>query len=130
MSTVGWVRLTSLNFAEPLPNPPLSAWLGEWRYAENTLKITNNKIGGFLNVVGDALWRGVGDNVHIGEVDDRAEPAANVMKLGENDPDEYACKVTLRLVREFLVVSDNMKCGGANVSFSGVYRRTGGTKLR
>jgi hypothetical protein len=51
-------------------------------------------------------------------------PDGNVLKIGENDTDEFACKVTMRLIDEFLVVIDNLKCGGANVSFSGVYRRT------
>jgi hypothetical protein len=123
LPTVGWIKLSNLR-SYPFPEPRVSAWLGEWRYAENSIKFTNNKLAGYLNVTGDALWRGVGDNVHIGEIDDRAMPDGNVLKIGENDTDEFACKVTMRLIDEFLVVIDNLKCGGANVSFSGVYRRT------
>ena len=37
--------------------------------------------------------------------------------------DQYDCKATIRLIGIYLVVADNMHCGGANVSFSGVYRK-------
>jgi hypothetical protein len=43
--------------------------------------------------------------------------------LGENETDEYECKVSIRKVGKYLVVADNMQCGGANVSFSGVYQK-------
>lgn len=121
--TVGWIKLESLKFLDVSAQPRLSDWLGEWRYADNSIKFTNNKLAGYLNVTGDALWHGLGDNVHIGELDDRAAPVNNLLKIGETDTDEYACKVTMRLIGEFLIAADNMKCGGVNVTFSGVYRK-------
>jgi hypothetical protein len=33
------------------------------------------------------------------------------------------CKLTLRLVGDFLVADDNGECGGVNVTFDGVYRK-------
>jgi hypothetical protein len=33
------------------------------------------------------------------------------------------CKITLRLVGDFLVADDNGDCGGVNVTFDGVYRK-------
>lgn len=123
LPTIGWIKLDSVRFTEQVSKPSLSAWLGEWRYADNSIKFTNNKLAGYLNVTGDALWRGFGDNVHIGELDDRAMPEGNLLKIGETETDEFSCKVRMRLIGEFLVAADNMKCGGANVSFSGVYRR-------
>jgi hypothetical protein len=63
----------------------------------------------------------LGDNVHIGELDHSAKPSLNKLKLGETDDDEFACKVAMQLVGKFLIVSDNLNCGGANVTFSGVY---------
>ena len=122
--TVGWVKLANLKFSNRVLKTPLTAWLGEWRFAENHIKFTHNKLAGFLNVSGDALWRGQGDNVHVGELDDRVQPVGNMLKVGESETDEFACKATMRLIGEFLVVADNMRCGGFNVSFSGVYRRT------
>lgn len=121
---IGWIKLASLKFSNTLTKAPLTAWLGEWRYADNSIKFTHNKLAGFLNVTGDALWRGAGDNVHIGELDERVEPNGNTLKVGATETDEFACKVTMQLIGEFLVADDNMRCGGANVTFSGVYRRT------
>jgi hypothetical protein len=122
--TVGWIKLESLKLADISGQPRLSDWLGEWRYAANSIKFTSNKLAGYLNVTGDALWHGLGDNVHIGELDDRAAPVGNLLKIGDTDTVEYACKVAMRLIGEFLVAADNMKCGGVNVSFSGVYRKS------
>ena len=125
MPTIGWIKLENLKFIDGFAKPTLSSWLGRWRYAENSIHFTNNKLAGWLNVTGDAIWRGVGDNVHIGEIDDRAVPNGNTLKVGERDADEFSCKATMRLVGEFLIVNDNLYCGGANVSFSGVYRKAG-----
>ena len=34
------------------------------------------------------------------------------------------CRIRLRLLPPFLLAEDNMNCGGMNVSFTTVYRRT------
>lgn len=120
-ATTGWIRLADLDIRKAAASPKIGSWLGEWAYADNDIKFTENKLPGTLNVTGNAFWKGLGDNVHIGELDGRAEPKGTLLKLGEEDTDEFACKVTMRLVDSFLVVRDNMNCGGANVSFSGVY---------
>jgi hypothetical protein len=120
----GWLRTSDLNIVEPPAKVPLSAWLGDWDYYDNRITFTNNKLSGYLNVTGNAVWKGLGDNVHVGELDDRAQPKGNVLKCGEAETDGYACLATMRLIGEFLVVADNMNCGGANVSFSGVYKRS------
>ncbi|MCC8971908.1 hypothetical protein [Bradyrhizobium brasilense] len=44
------------------------------------------------------------------------------MKFGDGT-DELDCQVTMQLVGKFLVVGDNLHCGGTNVSFSGVYQK-------
>ena len=103
-----------------LRTPPLARWLGAWEYAGQSLDIRRGAKPGTLAVSGQAFWRGVGDNVHVGEVEFEAAPAGNVLRLEEN---EDLCSVTLRLVGDLLVVSDNLKCGGLNVTFNGVYRR-------
>ncbi|MCA1633634.1 MAG: hypothetical protein LC802_07935 [Acidobacteria bacterium] len=48
----------------------------------------------------------------------KARPAGNVLTVEED-----SCRVTLRLVGDYLVASDNSECGGMNVRFDGVYRR-------
>ena len=121
--TVGWIKQEKVEIVDAPATPALSAWMGNWRFADNTITLTHNKLEGDLNVTGEAFWKGFGDNIHIGELDHRAEPKGTLLKAGETDPDEYACKVTMQLIGSFLVVKDNMNCGGMNVTFSGVYRR-------
>lgn len=120
--TVGWVKTSDLAFPAIKYDFSRRAWLGEWTYAENQIEFTDNKLAGFLNITGNAIWKGIGDNVHVGEIDGRYEPKNGVIDYSDGD-DEYDCKATLRLLGSYLIVSDNMKCGGANVSFSGVYTR-------
>lgn len=121
--TIGWIKLTDIIILPSRPSDGPKPWLGEWRYADNSIKFTENKLAGYLNVTGDAIWKGLGDNVHIGELDDRAEPRGGILKYGEADTSEFACKATMRLLGGFLIVADNMNCGGVNVTFSGVYRK-------
>jgi hypothetical protein len=98
-------------------------WLGKWRYYDNSIEISKSGAGE-LAVKGNAFWQGLGDNIHIGELDHKAKPTGNILKLGENETSEYDCKVTMRLLGKYLIASDNNNCGGANVTFSGVYRKT------
>ena len=121
--TVGWIKQEKVEIVDAPATPALSAWMGNWRFADNTITLTHNKLEGDLNVTGEAFWKGFGDNIHIGELDHRAEPKGTLLKAGETDTDEYACKVSMQLIGSFLVVKDNMNCGGMNVTFSGVYRR-------
>lgn len=118
--TVGWLPIKRIDLIPGTLSPLQNEWLGNWKYADNSIAIKNGT-GGSLTLTGNATWRGLGDNIHIGELDHKASPAGNILKLGEEDKDELECKVTLRLLGRYMVVSDNMKCGGANVTFSGVY---------
>ena len=120
--TVGWIKSESLEMLEPKPDPAENEWLGEWRFYDNSIVIAKSRAAGLLEVTGEAFWKGLGDNVHVGELDHRAKPSGGILKLGEGD-DEADCKVTMQLVGSFLLVSDNLNCGGANVTFSGVYRK-------
>ncbi len=118
--TVGWVRADAVTLAEPDAAPPLARWLGAWEYAGQSIDIKRGAKAGALAVSGEAYWQGVGDNVHVGEIEFEAAPAGNLLKLEEN---EDLCAVRLQLVGDLLVVSDNLKCGGHNVTFNGIYRK-------
>ncbi|MDQ3798987.1 MAG: hypothetical protein M3384_06020 [Acidobacteriota bacterium] len=119
--TVGWIAVDKLEFKETNRNPSPDEWLGVWRYAGNHIEIGKSKSSGLLKITGNAFWKGLGDNIHTGELDDDSAPAGNVLKIGENETGEYDCKATLRLVGKYLIASDNLQCGGVNVTFSGVY---------
>jgi hypothetical protein len=121
--TVGWIVVDKLEFKETNQNPAPNEWLGVWRYAGNHVEIGRSESSGFLKITGNAFWRGLGDNIHTGELDDNSKPAGNVLKIGEKEAGEYDCKATLRLVGKYLIVSDNLQCGGVNVTFSGVYQK-------
>lgn len=116
--TVGWLRMDQLRPGYG-PDSPAS-FTGEWVYGESNLSIGH--IGaGALSVKGNAFWKGLGDNIHIGEVDAQASPTDQLLLVKGDD--EYECSMKIRAVGDFLVVTDNKKCGGVNVTFDGVYRK-------
>lgn len=122
--TVGWLETENLEFSELSQNPETKDWLGEWNYGrESSITIAKSKKSGFFDVKGNSFWNGGGGNVNVGEIEESVSADGNILKIGEKDTEEYACKVTMRLLGRFLVVSDNLNCGGLNVTFSGVYQR-------
>jgi len=121
-STIGWVATSDLSFRKIAHDTSETAWLGRWTYAENEIEFTHNKVAGYLNITGSAIWKGLGDNVHIGEFDGRYEPNNGVIQYSDG-ADEFDCRARLQLLGRYLIVADNLKCGGVNVSFNGVYSR-------
>jgi hypothetical protein len=115
-------------------------WDGVWRRAE--AKIVLKSRGDVVKISGSATYgaedaervkRGA---VNLGELDGEAKPRGNTLALGY-DPDRSAdlpnpeaakdsCAARLVLYGRYLVVEDNLGCGGMNVSFSGVYVRGAG----
>lgn len=87
---------------------------------------------GKLNVTGNAIWNGgkteSGDeNVHVGDMEGRMNVKGNKAQL-QSDGEPYSCQANFRLVGEYLFVTDNSHCGGANVRFDGVYQRRRGAR--
>jgi hypothetical protein len=119
--TVGWIETDRLAWQENTRPPAMRDWLGEWRAYDNAIRISTSKAAGSLAIKGEAIW-GSGARTHTGELDYDAKPSAGKMKFGDGT-DELDCQVTMQLVGKHLVVGDNLHCGGANVSFSGVYRK-------
>lgn len=119
--TVGWISLQNLEFRNLLQS--FNEIIGNWKFYDNDIKIVKTAKPSVYKVTGNAFWKGFGDNIHIGELDGEAKFTERTLKYGAEETDEYACKVTMYLVGKYLIVSDNLNCGGANVTFSGVYRR-------
>ena len=119
--TVSWILASKLDIYSPNKKPLLNKWLGNWKSNGNNLNIKRDKKVRTLSIKGNAFWRGLGDNIHIGEVNHKGVPKGNKLEFGGTD--KYDCRVKMQLVGNLLVVSDNMNCGGANVTFSGVYSR-------
>jgi hypothetical protein len=110
---------------EPTPPAPPSAWVGHWRLAGgDTIDLTLK--GRALVVSGVACWpacntSGKASQVpNVGDLDDKGTPADGRLKIGSDDD----CEAEMWLVGPYLVVFDNLGCGGMNVSFTGVYTRS------
>jgi hypothetical protein len=119
--TVGWIEIDRLAWVDVSRQPAEQAWLGEWRHHDNVIRLAKAKAPGEFTITGEAIW-GSGAQAHTGELDYTAKPSGD--KLNFNDgPHENDCQVSMQLVGPYLVVGDNVRCGGANVSFSGVYQK-------
>lgn len=118
--TVGWIESDRLEWLDSKRQPTEGEWLGEWRAYDNSIRISKATVGE-LSITGEAIW-GSGSRTHTGKLDHNAKPSADKMNFGDGRG-EYDCRVAMQLVGPYLVVGDNLNCGGANVSFSGVYQR-------
>lgn len=116
--TVGWLPADKLVLSEPPARPALANWVGLWKYAGKSLDIRRDGKAGLLKVKGDAVWEGVGGNVHVGGVEAAARPEGDELVLVEEE-----CRVSLKLVGDYLVAKDNSECGGMNVRLNGVFRK-------
>lgn len=133
--------------------PANTSWLGEWRRPETIIRVTPAKTPGRLMLMGNSTYgasdpvlaaRGAinvgdiaaviapkNDRAAFGMGDSGAKGAIPINDLGGNPtayipyaavgPDD--CGVLVRRLGPYLLVRDNNRCGGLNVSFSGVYRK-------
>ncbi|MCC5073673.1 hypothetical protein [Xanthomonas campestris] len=122
--SAGWVAERSLQPIASTATPPASAWNAHWYDGDNTLQLTANGDGS-ITVNGDAYWPSanpspeqVPGGPHFGAVTARSLAEGNRLEVREDD-----CTVRLQLLGDLLIVVDNLQCGGASVSFNGIYRR-------
>lgn len=121
--TAGWIRRNRVTILPNEASPPLSAWEGDWTdHASADVTILSKD--GRTYIVGQAFWparpeENTWPTIHIGEVNDRLAIAGHRAIYS----DDNLCELDLTLLRDFLLIADNHKCGGANVTFSGVYTR-------
>ena len=102
--------------------PPLDAWLGTWANGRGRIRIAASNPPGKLHLAGDAEWHGVGGVVHTGDFEGDAAPTGNHLHFVEDGAD--SCTVDLTLIGKYLVADDNDRCGGMNVRFWGVWKRS------
>jgi hypothetical protein len=121
--TVGWVRsrdLAVLAASDPAP----ADWSGEWKIYKRPGSIRIVRKGGVWQVAGQAFW-GRGASTNDGELEGELKIQGRRAHIGSvmtDDADE--CGAELVRIGDFLIVHDNMRCGGLNVRFDGVYTRT------
>ncbi|WP_370178018.1 hypothetical protein [Alteriqipengyuania sp.] len=121
--TAGWINIGALHIRPLDARPPLARWLGAWSDGMSADVDILSK-DGRTYIVGEAFWPARPEenewiSIHIGEVNDRLAIAGHRATYA----DENLCELELTLLPDFLLIADNRKCGGANVSFSGVYTR-------
>jgi hypothetical protein len=114
---VGWLPAKKVEYI-PIVYSKYQSWVGDWKFYDNGLLIERVGETEDFQVRGVAFWKGLGDNIHYGEIQAKGTLNDSVIILKQDD-----CEVKLNLIFNYLVVSDNLKCGGANVTFSGVYRK-------
>lgn len=124
--TAGWIRLDRIELVPTEGNPEPEAWTGAWHgLGDNTLTITHAGRTR-LQVEGMAFWPSREPtprySVHVGEISGRIEHIGNRGRYDDVD----LCEVNFTLLGHYLLAGDNGKCGGANVSFTGVYTRAEG----
>jgi hypothetical protein len=123
--TSGWLPAARVAPASSAPN-----WIGRWkRNASAEINITL-KSGGKAEVDGSATW-GLGAAMRDGGVSAVIDTAHETQAFASNadgpipfeKAGQYDCAVRLRQLGPYLFAADNQSCGGANVSFTGLYRR-------
>ena len=121
--TAGWIERKRLTMEPTDPAPALSHWLGNWSDGASA-DVTIHFRGGHPYITGEAFWPARPEvnewiSIHIGEVNDRLSIIGNRASYS----DDNLCELELTLLADFLLISDNYRCGGANVTFSGAYTR-------
>jgi hypothetical protein len=136
---LGWVLASAVDH-EPAAPVTLADWFGVWTEVEAKITLKPSSKAGMLSISGDAIWGSLDPErvkagaVHIGSIEGIAAPegaalsfamGANGATLPVDKGEEGDCKVWMRRLGPYLPVSDNNNCGGMNVSFSGLYKKSG-----
>jgi len=142
-STRGWLPRTVVAFVAPTVPP---RWVGSWRNGDDGIEI-KAAANGRLEISGTATWGGDDPKrvatgaVNVGAFDTSLAPTGSMVTFSPGpddgapatmDPpiDADACVLRMWLLDPYLVVADNQRCGGANVTFSNVYRRAAAGRVR
>lgn len=137
--TDGWLPRAAVTVVQNPPPVQPRDWVGQWQSGpEQTIVIKPASKPDQLTIKGDATWgafdpeRVKRGGVNIGELEGESAPEGVNLSfgMGENGTvafdkaDDADCKVQMRRLGGYLLAKDNGMCGGHNVSFTGVYRRS------
>jgi hypothetical protein len=124
--TKGWLPAASLVPVSAAPAPTNSDWTGDWVHASGNITIDNGAKGA-LDIHGEAFYAAA-MNVHTGVIAATATPARGLLEFADDgtiafDSKDAECLVRMQRVDALLVVEDNGGCGGALVTFTGLYQK-------
>ena len=120
--TNGWLPSAALTPVAPTPAPEASDWIGIWCNPGCRIEIRAGD-GGRLQVGGEGVFPTARD-FHNGAFKAQVTPQNDAIAFAD-DGSNYGedCRVRMQRIGPWLLVVDNAGCGGAGVSFTGLYRR-------
>ncbi len=127
--TNGWLSSAAMTPVVPAPAASRADWIGDWVHAGGEIVIKAGKNGG-VAIRGEAFYNAA-QNVHTGVIAAAAKPAHGLLEFADDggvpfdkaSDDKGICLVRMQRVAALLVVEDNNSCGGADVTFTGFYRK-------
>ncbi len=117
----GWLPSTALMPVAPIGSPKISDWLATWHHPGGSVEITRGDRGK-LHIEGVMVipaGRDTSNGDFKADVTARGDTIAFADEGGYGD----GCQVRMERIGPWLLVEDNSGCGGAAVTFSGLYRR-------
>lgn len=125
--TTGWLPSTALAPVAPMPAPKIADWTGTWQHPGGSITIKASD-GGKLHIAGEMVVPTAHD-AHTGEIEATVAPGKDTIAFVDDGstpfdtPDQGECRVRMQRIGALLMVEDNSGCGGAGVSFTGLYHR-------
>ena len=126
--TTAWLPSPALTLVAPQSSLTAGGWIGAWGHPYGSIEIKPGGIGGRLRIEGEMAVPGARD-VHNGVIEAEVMPGKDSIAFVNDGwlPFETkcddACRVRMQRIGPWLLVIDNNGCGGAGVTFTGLYRR-------
>lgn len=122
----GWLPSKALAPVAPMASPKISDWLGTWSQPGGDIEI-KQIAGDKLSVEGEMVVPTAND-AHTGEIKAQVTPGKDTTAFVDDgstpfEKDGGECRVRMQRIGAWLMVEDNEGCGGAAVTFTGLYRR-------
>lgn len=116
-----WIRTEALRVDPYDEHPSPAAWVGQWSGGEDRVALALAGKPGALRLAGTAVWQGKFTS-HSGDAKGVVTPTGNRLHFVQDS----GCVIDLVLLGYYILAEDNQACGGLNVRFQGIWKRTGG----
>jgi len=126
--TTGWLPSTALAPVAPMTAPKMADWIGTGEQPHGEIEIKPGGIGGRLQIEGEMVVPTARD-FHTGAISAQVMPNSGSIAFLDDGwlPFETkcdsGCRVRMHRIGPWLLVEDNSDCGGAGVTFTGLYHR-------
>jgi len=118
---IGWLPTKNLEISPVKSVPQLGDWAKIWysgQHGEISIRLKGSDLEVSGSTLGDCRERPDGYYCNEGGFAGKAAPVGDLLTISSG----YSCTVRMRLVSNYLIVTDDGVCGGMNVSFSDIYR--------